>query len=303
MGKVKENKEWSYVSVVIPTLGNDCLLKTVYQLNLGKITPKEIIICIPKDKILNIDLSSYSNIKIVKTDFYGQVPQRIMGFKSASYDYVMQLDDDVLVDDDCLKYLLERINKYKSRVAVAPSIHNILNYESVYKKPNRNKFISFVYYFLMNGVRGYKPGTIDKTGTPVGIDIDLYEKDVFETEWLAGGCVLHHKDNLVCDNYFPFQGKAYGEDVMHSIKLREMGVKLLIEPKAKCYIEINSSSDYSLIDFVKDLKAEVKIRKYYMGIITNQRKTTNIRINIYYLITIMRYMINKYMIHTSVKSI
>ena len=46
---------------------------------------------------LNINIAQ-GNIKVLKTNVVGQVAQRVEGFKIAKYEYILQLDDDVLID-------------------------------------------------------------------------------------------------------------------------------------------------------------------------------------------------------------
>ena len=82
------------LSVVIPTLGAKSLLTVIKLLNDGNEIPSEILVCIPEKYLNNIKLSNFSNVKIIKTPFTGQVSQRIEGFKNAKEKFVLQLDDD-----------------------------------------------------------------------------------------------------------------------------------------------------------------------------------------------------------------
>jgi hypothetical protein len=58
-----------------------------------------------------------------------------------------------------------------------------------------------------------------------------------KVEWLAGGCILHRKENLITENYFPFSGKAYCEDLMHSILLRKNNIDLWITKNVVCELD------------------------------------------------------------------
>ena len=277
------------VSVVIPTLGGESLVQTIGKLNSGSIRPKEILVCIPKNNIIKADISEFLNVIIVETECRGQVRQRIEGFKRAPSKYVLQIDDDIEVDEKCIEYLLEEITAADSNIAVAPSLVDIDTGYSVYKKPEKPRIISAIYYWLMNGKAGFEPGKIDKTGSPVGIDPDYSIKKIYETEWLAGGCVLHNKINLMLDDYFPFEGKAFGEDVMHSFFLKKNGIKLFVVPRAVCSLKITPLSDYTLVEFIKNLNLEIIIRKHYMKLMLRK----NIRIDIYYIVSVIRYVIKK----------
>jgi len=291
--KTCNKTEEASVSVVIPTLGEVSLQKTISQLNKGSIVPAEILVCVPQDQELKADVSSFSNVKVIKTECRGQVRQRIEGFKKASCEYVMQLDDDIDIDEDCIAYLLEKFMEHDPKVAVAPSLINLLTGESVYMKPDQPPWVAYIYYWIMNGSHGYKPGGIDKTGSPVGFDTKKYGTVILESDWLPGGCVMHHKDNLVLENYFPFSGKAFGEDVMHSLKLKERDVKLYIQPKSKCYLEIVPMTAATCSDFLINLKSEIRIRKHYMKSISEE----SIRIDIYFILTVIRFLIKKLIIN------
>jgi len=277
-------------SVVIPTLGGATLKNTISLLNEGSIVPSEILVCIPQEQAFKKDDFEFSNVKIIKTERRGQVAQRIEGFKNASCPYVMQLDDDINVDVNCIKYLLDVIELRGPNVAVAPALIDMSTNESVYKKPAKPTCISTFYYWLMNGVSGYQPGKVDKTGTPVGFNTKSTNIELIESEWLAGGCVMHHRDNLILNNYFPFEGKAFGEDVIQSFRLTKKGIKLFIATKAVCSLEIIPISAYTFSEYLINLKSEVVIRKYYMKLMSRD----SFRIDIYYFISIIRYVIKKY---------
>ena len=120
----KKNK----VSVVIPTLGGKCLIKTINSLLKSSISPFEILICIPEENKVTKLLKSQPNVKIIETKKRGQVFQRSVGFLKAKCDYVLQLDDDEILDVDCIKNLLETFyNQNTSLMSVAPLI---LDYNS-----------------------------------------------------------------------------------------------------------------------------------------------------------------------------
>jgi GT2 family glycosyltransferase len=277
------------VSVVIATLGGESLLDTISQLNKGSIIPREILVCIPNKEVAMVEGIAFPNVKVLKTECRGQVTQRIEGFKNASCPYVMQLDDDMTVEHDCIKHLLSTIKLYGPNAVVAPSLVNISTSESAYKKTNRNFIVESIIYWCVNGFSGYQPGKIDKSGTPIGVDANSSVIESLDIEWLAGGCIMHRKENLVLDDFYPFKGKAFGEDVIHSILLKNKGVKLLIEPKAICSLEIIPSSNYSLSEFLSSIRSDYKVRQYYLGLISRK----SIRIYLYYLFCVVGYVSKK----------
>ena len=95
------------ISVVIPSVYEKSLFKTLNSINKSSFTPKEVIIVLPtqlKDIIDIKKLSKYKNIKIEFSKKKGQVQQRIHGFKIASQPYVLQLDSDIIVKKKQLSY-------------------------------------------------------------------------------------------------------------------------------------------------------------------------------------------------------
>jgi hypothetical protein len=82
-------------------------------------------------------------------------------------------------------------------------------------------------------------GRIDPSGIPYAIDRAwCSEEDLVKTEWLIGGCVVCRREDLVLDCYYPFEGKAYSEDVIHSILWRQRGVRLWVAPKLEAYTSV-----------------------------------------------------------------
>ena len=236
------------LSVVIPSLGNDCIYETIESLNSGTIIPDEIIVSLPSDKYSRPISDTYENVKTISANQYGQVIQRIVGFKKAQHGYVLQLDDDVILDNKCIERLIGAMKKHKMST-VSP--YYMSDKKKSIHASQRYGFFWRVYYWLMNGGAGYKVGAIAKSGINFGVNnenLNVNDGEI-EVEWQPGGCVLHEKENLIVDNYFPFSGKAYSEDLMHSFLLRSAGVKLLTCLDAYCYIKSGESVDGLFDDF------------------------------------------------------
>ena len=241
-------------SLVIPTLYGTELEETLIQIHQGTCIPSEIIIVIPSEFQKNIDgLKKYNNIIILGVDFRGQVRQRIFGFKQASYDIVIQLDDDIFVDPNCFENLIETIQNSDEQIAVAPLFKFNDSKKSCYNIDSK--------WFLLNriihGSNYLKSGKITAAGFPIGIFHDEGDNRLFESDWVPGGCLAHKKCNLILENYYPFNGKAYFEDVYHSILLRNKSVKLLVDNMAICLIE-----PYEKINFKSNLEEFLYFKKY-----------------------------------------
>ena len=283
------NSEISSISVVIPTLGGASLSATIAALNRGSIVPDEILVCIPTNEAHKVSSLSFRNVKVLVTDCRGQVAQRAIGFQNASHDVVMQLDDDVLVDKHCVEHLLNTLRTHGTKVAVAPSLMSLSTGESVYKKPERNKILLKIYYWFINGSAGYQPGKIDKSGSSVGIDPKSANKELFDVEWLAGGCVMHYRENLILENFYPFEGKAHYEDVIHSYYLKSRGCSLIVNSRALCWLDIIPSLSYGPRELLNNLASDFRARKYFMQLCSR----SSFRIYFYYLASCLSYVFKK----------
>ena len=275
------------ITVVIATLGGGSLASTVESLNGGTVVPSEILVCIPIEDAWRVNGLHHANVRILKTDFRGQVAQRIFGFQNAVSDLVMQMDDDLLVAPDCMEHLVETLLLLGPKVAVAPALIEERSGKSVYRKPQRNGALSRFYYWLMNGSDGYSPGRIDKSGSSVGVDPSVSDAKLYDVEWLAGGCVLHFKGNLVLENFWPLPGKAFYEDVVHSCLLSAKGIRLVIDVRALCSLELFSQASFRPGEFLQNLYRDFLGRKYFLRRFSRQSP----RMYLYYIGRVISYVL------------
>ncbi|MDO8652908.1 MAG: glycosyltransferase [Undibacterium sp.] len=285
MREAKLDVRSTAITVVIATLGGPTLQATIDALNRGTIAPAEILICIPEKEAAHVQISAAANTKIVVTPCRGQVAQRVIGFQQAKNEFVVQMDDDMFPATDCLEMLLIAIFS-QNNIAVAPALVNCRTEQSVYLTARNVGFFNWIYYFIMNGRAGYKEGAILKSGVPIGLIPNPDVKGMVEVEWLAGGCVMHRRSNLVLKNYFHFPGKAYCEDMIHSHLLRQSGVRLFIETRSACGLYLVSAFDDEVRQFFRHTKAEMAVRRYFMKL--SDRGTA--RMYVFYAALVLRYM-------------
>lgn len=243
------------ISVVIPTLGGEGIKKTIRCLMDSSIVPSEVIICIPKKFYHLIDKKIESDVvQVIQTEVVGQVAQRAIGFNNAKHEYIIQLDDDVFLDHECIRQLLLTIVSNR-KIAVGPKLYNLEDqYHSPRIKTKKNSIFNNFLFWIINGNQGYKPGKISKNGIAMGIEDS--EKDE-EVEWLSGACILHRNENIINFNFYPYKGKAYSEDIIHSILLRERNVSLIRSGKACC--KVNLSSGINLSSIFQEFYSVVRI--------------------------------------------
>ena len=249
------------VSVVIATLGGRQLIETIDALNSGSVTPEEILVCVPESQEVDLGYLSATNVRVVRTSERGQVVQRAMGFNQVKCNLVLQLDDDIIMEKDALLKLIECIQQ-SSSYAIGPKLIDLKTgiYQSyLIPKSNRHTLYERLQYYIINGSKGFQPGGIAKAGVCMGVPDDM--KDWSGLDWLPGGCMLHHKENLVLYNFYPFTGKAYAEDLFHSICLRKKNIVLVRCGKAKCYLNNVFAPRIGAVRFFEEQKRSVRALK------------------------------------------
>lgn len=262
------NKEILPVTVVIASLGGANLAKTIFILNKGCGVPAEIIVSIPGELFQSVvDLQMCQNIKIVNSNDRGQVLQRAIGLSMASNPYVLQMDDDVLFESGTLKSLVKVLIEKGEKNVIAPFYKLQLN------GANSTKFLYGIkgfllncYYWLICGAFFGKKrcGSISTSGIGFGVLIEKHITMPIESEWLPGGAVICHRGDLIVDNYYPFLGKAYSEDLIHSILWRKNDVKLWTDPCSIAFIDVSNES-MKWIDLIARLRANVYVSKMVNG--------------------------------------
>jgi hypothetical protein len=175
------------ITVVIASLGGDCLYQTIFHLNQGSLIPDEILICVPEECAHKIDFSNSFNVRVISTPFRGQVAQRAFGFNIANGDLVMQLDDDISLHENCMSELVKFI-LMNPRSAVAPMLYDNKSrlYHSSHAPKNMKSIKVFerILFFSANGFKGYQPGKISLSGVGMGLPEEPGSWD--ELDWLPG---------------------------------------------------------------------------------------------------------------------
>jgi hypothetical protein len=234
------------ISVVIATLGGEALQTTIAHLNHGEGIPSEILVCIPEPEAAHADcVALISNVHIIKTACRGQVAQRAVGLGMAAFPYVMQLDDDVILPPDTLRVLYETLLEKGPGSIVAPFFRlqptgeEGTRYVGDFRGMLRN-----VYASLVCGAKFGKSrlGKISLSGIGFGVPMSFGVLRVVESEWLPGGVALCHKADLITHNYYPFAGKAFSEDLIHSILWRKQGCRLWTVLDVSAMIDVTIES-------------------------------------------------------------
>lgn len=230
-------KETYPMSVVIATLGSDVLAGTIEILNRGTTVPAEILICIPELESTWVKKLSFDNVRVIETPCRGQVAQRAYGLQRVRHPLVMQMDDDIVLQPEDLRKLVETISQIGHGNAIAPLYRHSNSGKSITSiKPGLSGWQENMLAWLVCGAPwgAKRMGVIAPAGVGYGVDEMHCGRNPVETQWLPGGCVLCHKEDLISEDYYPFSGKAYTEDLVHSVLWRKRGVRLWVLPTAWC---------------------------------------------------------------------
>ena len=281
------NKQFKDISIVIATLGGPSLIKVLNCISKQSINVREIIVCLPHDSQLFIEFNDLNNIKLCFSEKKGQVAQRSEGLKSAKGEFVLQLDDDIYFNELFLKSIVDSISMVKNKAAIAPLIKNYdsKKYITTYEISIKN-IIKSIFTFIVAGAPwGHRRmGLVDRGGIPYAIDKNfLSNNELVNVEWLPGGCIICHRKNLILEDYYPFTGKAYSEDLIHALLWRERGVQLFIDTNLYVYTEIDlDNKNFSTYYH------EFRARNYYLNLCKKNILTSVI----YFCITIVKYFFN-----------
>jgi len=230
----------SNVSVVIATLGGGQLSKTIANINSGSLVPIEILICIPEQYSPRVNGIHDSNVRIIKTPFMGQVAQRAEGFRQAKEALVMQLDDDIKVAPDSLEIMTRSLLLLGRGNVVGPVFFNSVTNEPLTKMDgNFRGVVDSLYASLIDGLPWglRRMGTLSKIGACGCVDPRYCQVELFPTAWLPGGCSISFREDLILESLFPFPGKAYSEDLVHSVLRNRNGIKHHVSTLAKVTID------------------------------------------------------------------
>ena len=265
MRNVPFDYENNRLSIVIATLGGDSLSKTIELLLNESMAPSEILICIPQDHSHKVAHLADETVKIIATQVKGQVRQRAVGFSKAIYPLVLQLDDDILLEKDTLQRMVQYILQLGKGNVVGPVFYGQHTHACIHKIKTglpalqKNLFDSIICAAPW-GLK--KMGVVTSIGLNYGVDDQFCDGALKEAQWLSGGCVLSWREDLVTDDFFPFTGKAYCEDVIHSYLRKGKKIRSWVATGIRVYIdEPEPEFSKAAVDKV------IKIRRYLIKLI------------------------------------
>ena len=255
------------VSVVIATLGGGQLSKTIEHLNANSIVPDEILICIPEQYVSRVKDIQGSNVHVIATRNMGQVAQRAEGFRQTKGILVMQLDDDIELKIDAVQHMVLAIGLLGKKNVVGPVYVNNSTKTALSPFPVGLRGMLISLYCYLFGILPFgkaRMGCLSSICVSASIDPHFFSDDVIRTQWLAGGCVLSYREDLILDNFYPFEGKAYAEDGLHSYLRSKIGIVHNVALEAQALIEAPSNA-LNLREFFREMYVRTKIVKMMQG--------------------------------------
>lgn len=270
------------ISIVIATLGGDVLYETLNVICNLNLKPTEIIVCLPgcayeSNESLKLDAS----IKMILTGQMGQVSQRAVGLACATQPYVLQMDDDITLYPNCLTLLFDSLQKLGPGNIVSANCCSLSGDYATKFPVGWRSFFPNLYQTIVYGAPwgDSKQGKLIKSGVGYWVDARCLNREPFLVEWVPGGCVLSFKEDLIFSSYYPFPGKAYAEDFIHSILWRNAGKKLWAIPCAYYATKIEPLK-FSL----KEMHSNFRAHKYTVKLINGSTQ----RLYVWYLIFVIK---------------
>ena len=205
------------ISIIIPTLGNFHKNNLKYQiLNNTEKIKFEIIFIIPKKNFSKlIKFKKFKNIRVVTSNNFNQVKQRYEGIKYAKYNYILQLDDDIQLEEKFLTKIYKSSKKIKGNFCLSPILRDSFTKKIIYKEVKALRRLLYLLLFQIDITKNH--GKISNFG--LAFDFSPHLKKLQKVEWLPGGCMLTKKTYYKNYNVKIFHNyeKAYYEDVYFSL--------------------------------------------------------------------------------------
>jgi hypothetical protein len=201
------------------------------------VNPKEVIICGTHES----DISSVSeelliknNVSFIVSEFANQIYQRNIALSKVNTTYILQLDDDLILDSNVIGNYCRHFSGPGSNKKVVCGFPVLPNgqHMSFYRVKNLYQSSKFIRLFfkIMNGFEELRNMSILKSGRIFPLVLD--DQENIEPEWLHS-CLMFHKDAIgkkpITSSENNNGGKGYYEDVFFTLSLREKGFKLILD--------------------------------------------------------------------------
>ncbi|MEQ8156407.1 MAG: glycosyltransferase family 2 protein [Clostridiaceae bacterium] len=170
-----------------------------------------------------------SGIKLIESDVnLGFALGNNLGMEYAinnNADYVLLLNNDTLVEKDFLTRMVKTAEKNEDAGAVGCKIMYHPAENIIWYNGGRVDFTKFSAFNIDERKEDYES-----------------EDECTETDFITGCCILIPERTIKKAGYLSHEYFMYYEDVDYSLKIKEIGLKLLLDHKAKIYHKVSVSS-------------------------------------------------------------
>ena len=245
------------LTVVCATHNNEKkLFFTIENLSKSSVTPKNIIIVTTNDnykKYFNKNYINSLNINFYISKKKSQTAQRELGIEKVKTKYVIQIDDDVLVDKNCIKNMLIEIKKTNNTIIGGYLIYSNNTHisERFSQSYNNSDILKFVYKLLNNFKKPENMSILES-----GRIFPHFIKGETSPQWLSS-FMIYEKEFYKHGEKIYSKGKGYFEDIVFTHSLFNKGFKLLIKENCKAIVE---DAEYTGIStYLKSIPNYIKL--------------------------------------------
>jgi len=172
-----------------------------------------------------------------------------IGFRKAEGDLILKLDNDVVLDPDCVARLVEVLVSMDAVGAVGPLIYYL-------DRPA----------LLMGAGGSIDLGTGRASLLHKGADGRVWAEEWFQTQYLQGSATIFTKDILKKVGLLDEQYYVYLDDVDWCIRLARMGYRLLVATRARIWHKGGSTTKRNRVrDYYYSRNSILLTRKNGLG--------------------------------------
>lgn len=244
------------------------LINSIYQNN---IWPKEIVICGTSKsdlKFIPEKLVKLLDIKFIFSNIKSQVYQRKLAIQSSSSDYILQIDDDIIIKRNFfLKISKYTLSKYqiKKKIVSALILQKNGNLQAGSWNTIYNKYFIFrIILKILNLGKYVEEYSVLESGRCVPYIENFkgfLEKNVVNAQWLCSTVLYHRLSRKNIKYIKEFSKKAYYEDVLFSYQLYKKKYQLIID---KDVVGTHDNQPYTkLSTYFETLKTQYELVKFF----------------------------------------
>lgn len=257
-----------YCSIVIATVGRASLLPLINSL-LRSLKTIDFIVYVVFPTLADVDIwrSKLERhcVQVFAAGERKQVAQRAFGFRQCSGEIVVQLDDDLILGTKCIPTMLQLLNAIgRGNIVGALRKDRIQpTWAEVNHGDMRGVIINKIrdcYAFIIGGAvwGSDRRGSVTKRVAAYAPQWEPGLGDLVATDWLPGGCVACFREDLITEDFYPFNGKAYFEDLIHSHLRRGKGLNHWVSGLS-VYEHPQIGNEQTFKDFVLEAARRVQV--------------------------------------------